>query len=50
MVIETSLGKMDVRKLKKVVHQVDNANERMALPGFVDGVELYETILRRLAL
>lgn len=30
--------------------QVDNANERMALPGFVDGVELYERILRRLAL
>ncbi len=30
--------------------QVDNANERMALPGFIDGVELYETILRRLAL
>jgi acetylornithine deacetylase/succinyl-diaminopimelate desuccinylase-like protein len=30
--------------------QVDNANERMALPGFVDGVELYESILRRLAL
>lgn len=30
--------------------QVDNANERMALPGFVDGVELYETVLRRLAL
>ena len=30
--------------------QVDNANERIALPGFVDGVELYETILRRLAL
>ncbi len=30
--------------------QVDNANERIALPGFVDGVELLETILRRLAL
>lgn len=30
--------------------QVDNANERMALPGFVDGVELYESILKRLAL
>ncbi|HXU32990.1 MAG TPA: M20/M25/M40 family metallo-hydrolase [Thermoanaerobaculia bacterium] len=30
--------------------QVDNANERMALPGFVDGVELYKAILRRLAL
>ncbi|HEV7667914.1 MAG TPA: M20/M25/M40 family metallo-hydrolase [Thermoanaerobaculia bacterium] len=30
--------------------QVDNANERMALPGFVDGVELYESILSRLAL
>ncbi len=30
--------------------QVDNANERMALPGFVDGVELYESIVRRLAL
>lgn len=29
--------------------QVDNANERIALPGFVDGVELYETILGRLA-
>jgi acetylornithine deacetylase/succinyl-diaminopimelate desuccinylase-like protein len=30
--------------------QVDNANERMALPGFIDGVELYEMILSRLAL
>ncbi len=30
--------------------QVDNANERMALPGFVDGVELYESVLKRLAL
>jgi acetylornithine deacetylase/succinyl-diaminopimelate desuccinylase-like protein len=30
--------------------QVDNANERMALPGFVDGVALYADVVRRLAL
>lgn len=30
--------------------QVDQANERMALPGFVEGVELYRDVVRRLAL
>jgi acetylornithine deacetylase/succinyl-diaminopimelate desuccinylase-like protein len=29
--------------------QVDAANERMALPGFVEGVHLYSAVLRRLA-
>ncbi len=29
--------------------QVDAANERMALPGFVDGVDLYVDVVRRLA-
>jgi len=29
--------------------QVDAANERMALPGFVDGVGLYLDVVRRLA-
>ncbi|HEX2223081.1 MAG TPA: hypothetical protein VHN15_02620, partial [Thermoanaerobaculia bacterium] len=29
--------------------QVDQANERMALPGFVEGVELYRDVVRRLA-
>jgi acetylornithine deacetylase/succinyl-diaminopimelate desuccinylase-like protein len=29
--------------------QVDAPNERMALPGFVDGVELYLDVVRRLA-
>jgi len=29
--------------------QVDAANERMALPGFVDGVALYVDVVRRLA-
>jgi acetylornithine deacetylase/succinyl-diaminopimelate desuccinylase-like protein len=28
--------------------QVDQANERLALPGFVDGVALYRKVLRRL--
>ena len=28
--------------------QVDQANERFALPGFVDGVELYRDLVRRL--
>src|SRR5262249_40272681 len=28
--------------------QVDAANERMALPGFVEGVHLYSAVLRRL--
>ena len=30
--------------------QVDQANERFALPGFVEGVELYEKLVRRLVL
>jgi hypothetical protein len=30
--------------------QVDNANERFALPGFVEGVALYRDLVRRLAL
>jgi len=30
--------------------QVDNANERLAIPGFVEGVKLYEELLRTLAL
>jgi acetylornithine deacetylase/succinyl-diaminopimelate desuccinylase-like protein len=30
--------------------QVDQANERFALPGFVAGVELYEKLVRRLVL
>lgn len=30
--------------------QVDQANERFALPGFVEGVEVYEALVRRLAL
>ena len=30
--------------------QVDNANERFALPGFVEGVALYRGLVRRLAL
>lgn len=30
--------------------QVDQANERFALPGFVDGVEVYEKLVRRLVL
>jgi acetylornithine deacetylase/succinyl-diaminopimelate desuccinylase-like protein len=30
--------------------QVDNANERFALPGFVDGVSLYRDLVRRLVL
>lgn len=29
--------------------QVDRANERFALPGFVDGVDLYKKVVRRLA-
>jgi hypothetical protein len=29
--------------------QVDAANERMALPGFVEGVRLYSAVLHRLA-
>jgi acetylornithine deacetylase/succinyl-diaminopimelate desuccinylase-like protein len=29
--------------------QVDQANERFALPGYVDGVELYRRVVRRLA-
>ena len=29
--------------------QVDQANERFALPGYVDGVELYKKLVRRLA-
>ena len=29
--------------------QVDQANERFALPGYVDGVELYKRVVRRLA-
>ena len=29
--------------------QVDAANERFALPGFVDGVALYSRAVRRLA-
>jgi len=29
--------------------QVDQANERMALPGYVDGVALYREVVRRLA-
>lgn len=29
--------------------QVDRANERFALPGFVDGVELYRKLVQRLA-
>ena len=28
--------------------QVDQANERFALPGFVDGVALYGRLVRRL--
>lgn len=31
-------------------YQVDAPNERIALPGFVDGVTLYTDVLRRLAL
>jgi acetylornithine deacetylase/succinyl-diaminopimelate desuccinylase-like protein len=31
-------------------YQVDAPNERIALPGFVDGVTLYADVLRRLAL
>jgi acetylornithine deacetylase/succinyl-diaminopimelate desuccinylase-like protein len=30
--------------------QVDGANERMALPGYVEGVALYRQVVRRLAL
>ena len=30
--------------------QVDRANERFALPGYVEGVELYEELVRRLVL
>jgi acetylornithine deacetylase/succinyl-diaminopimelate desuccinylase-like protein len=30
--------------------QVDNANERFALPGFVEGVAVYRDLVRRLAL
>lgn len=30
--------------------QVDQANERFALPGFVDGVKVYRDLVRRLAL
>ena len=30
--------------------QVDQANERFALPGFVEGVEVYERLVRRLVL
>jgi len=30
--------------------QVDNANERFALPGFVEGVAVYRDLIRRLAL
>ncbi len=30
--------------------QVDRANERFALPGFVEGVEVYEDLVRRLTL
>ena len=30
--------------------QVDNANERFALPGFVEGVSLYRDLVRRLTL
>jgi acetylornithine deacetylase/succinyl-diaminopimelate desuccinylase-like protein len=30
--------------------QVDKANERFALPGFVEGVEVYRDLVRRLAL
>ncbi|HVT18448.1 MAG TPA: M20/M25/M40 family metallo-hydrolase [Thermoanaerobaculia bacterium] len=30
--------------------QVDQANERMALPGYVQGVELYRKVVRRIAL
>jgi acetylornithine deacetylase/succinyl-diaminopimelate desuccinylase-like protein len=29
--------------------QVDRANERFALPGYVDGVDLYKKVVRRLA-
>ena len=28
--------------------QVDQANERMSLPGYVDGVTLYREVVRRL--
>ena len=31
-------------------YQVDRQNERLALPGFVQGVELYRKVVRRLAL
>ena len=31
-------------------YQVDRQNERLALPGFVQGVELYRKLVRRLAL
>ncbi|RPH57791.1 M20/M25/M40 family metallo-hydrolase, partial [bacterium] len=30
-------------------YQVDQANERFSLPGFVDGVEVYRDLVRRLA-
>jgi hypothetical protein len=29
---------------------VDKANERFALPGFVEGVEVYRDVVRRLVL
>jgi acetylornithine deacetylase/succinyl-diaminopimelate desuccinylase-like protein len=31
-------------------YQVDNRNERLALPGFIQGVDLYRKLLRRLVL
>ena len=45
MLIETSLGKMDARKLKKVVHQVDNANERTTVTEYyLEGVSVHRSV------